>query len=199
MAVPVRGVHRRTMEGGAETEVQLLTVDEYARLDEPDDVRSELVRGRLVREPRPAAPHGYVQVELSRRLADFVADGDLGFVLTDVGVVVTEEPPTVRGPDVLFLAHETLGGPLPEGFLEIAPDLAVEIVSPGNSASHIQEKALEYLDAGSRMVWVVDPTLRTATVYRSRRDVEIVSAGEDLDGAEILPGLRIPLAEILPG
>lgn len=187
------------MTRGSNTAMTLMSVEEYAVLQEPDDVRSELVRGRLVREPRPAAPHAYVQAQLTRSLLDFVTAGDRGFVLTDVGLVLEEEPPTVRGPDIAFVAYETLGGPLPEGFLDVAPDLAVEVVSPGNTASELQEKTLEYLDAGSRMVWVVDPALRTATVYRSRHDVEIVSDEEELDGGEVLPGLRIRLAEVLPG
>lgn len=175
-----------------------LTIEEYARLDEPDDVRSELVRGRLVREPRPGAPHGRSQTRLARLLDGFAEEHDLGLVLTDVGVVIDERAPTVRGPDVLFVSRHRLSGPLPDGFLDVAPDLAVEIVSPGNTASGIQEKVLEYLDAGTRLVWVVDPGSRTATIYRSGQDARIVDEDEELDGEDVLPGLRVPLKSVLP-
>lgn len=175
-----------------------LTIEEYARLDEPDEFRTELVRGRLVREPRPGTPHGYCQALLTRHLVDFVAERDLGVVLTDVGVVIDGVAETVRGPDLVFVSYERLSGPLPDGFLEVAPDLAVEIVSPGNTASGIQEKVLEYLDAGAGMVWVVDPGSRTATTYRSRHDAEILSEDEDLEGGEVLPGLRLSLKSVLP-
>ena len=76
-------------------------------------------------------------------------------------------------------------------FWEMAPDLAVEVVSPSNRASDMQRKALEYLDAGARLVWVVDPAERTVAVYRSRSDIRILSAGEVLTGEEVIPGLQI--------
>lgn len=139
-----------------------LTIEEYGRLDESDHVRSELVRGRLVSEPRPAAPHGRVQALLARHLDLFVEENGLGRVLTDVGVVIDRAADTVQGPDVLFVSDERLGGPLPDGFLEVAPDLAVEIVSPSNSASDMQRKVLEYLTPAAAR-WVVDPaSLRSA-------------------------------------
>ena len=187
-----------TMQTSSRTDPESLTIEEYARLREPDDIRSELVRGRLVREPRPAVPHGYVQVELSRVLSTFVKEHGIGVVLNDVGVVLEEDPPTVRGPDVLFVSNDALGSPLPEGFLTVPPDLAVEIVSPSNTAAQIQERVLEYLDFESRMVWVIDPTSRTATVYRSRRDAEIVAENEELTGDRVIPGFRVRLAEVLP-
>ncbi len=117
---------------------------------------------------------------------------------TEVGVVIDERGPTVLAPDVVFVSRDRLSMPLPAGFLQTAPDLAVEIVSPGNTVSEVQEKVLMYMDAGTRMVWVVDPRSRTATVYRSRHDVEIVAEDEHLDGGDVLPGLRLSLASVLP-
>ena len=87
--------------------------------------------------------------------------------------------------------------PLPEGFATVAPDLAVEIVSPSNTVSEVADKVHAYLAAGARMVWVVDPRCRSATVYRSRDDIWILTEEEALDGGEVLPGLKAPLAEVL--
>ncbi len=79
---------------------------------------------------------------------------------------------------------------------EMAPDLAVEVVSPSHRASEMQEKALDYLDAGAALVWVVDPSQRSVTVYRSPGDIRILREGELLEGGEVLPDLRISLGEL---
>lgn len=197
MAAP----HRRPYDGRiipVHAIERTYTLEEYERLHEPDEYRSEMVHGMLVREPPLGMRHGRTQTLLARHLDRFVEEHGLGIVATEVGVVIDERGPTVRGSDVLFISHERLAGPLPDGFLRVAPDLAVEIVSPSNTASEIQQKVLEYLAAGSRMVWVVDPRSRTATVFRSRHDAEIVEEGEVLDGGDVLPGLRLPLASVLP-
>lgn len=177
-----------------------LSVEEYARLQEPEEYRSELVRGVLVRQPRPGATHARTQVRLAARLdahAEAV-DGPAGTVFTDVGVALPGMPRTVRGPDIAFCAADRVPDPLPRGFLETAPDLAVEILSPGNSATKMQEKTTEYLGAGVRLVWVVDPSSRTTTVYRSRHDIRIVTEDEVLEGDEVVPGFRVVLRDVLP-
>lgn len=182
----------------SDTDVRHLTIAEYADLQEPDDVRSELVGGVLVREPRPGFGHGQVISALDHALHGFVKEHALGVVLVDVGVVLSRDPPTVRGPDLLFLAADRIPEPRPEGFLEIAPDLAVEVVSPSNRAGEIQEKVTEYLDGGVRMVWVLDPASRTGTVYRSRDDIRLLTAEDELDGGEVVPGFRMRLGDVLP-
>jgi Uma2 family endonuclease len=174
-----------------------LTIEEYERLDEPDEWRTELVRGVVVREPRPAPYHARTQTRLAHRLEEFVEREKLGFVLTDVGVILSRHPPTVRGPDVAFYRVERLPE-LPRRFPDIAPDLVIEIVSPSNTVTEIVEKVMDYLDAGSRLVWVVDPMSRTATVYRSRDEIRILTDRETLDGADVLPGLKLRLEDVLP-
>jgi len=177
----------------------ILTVEEYAHLVEPDDVRSELVRGKLVREPRPGARHGWVQPRLARLLARHVEEMGLGgAVFTDVGIVLSRDPPTVRGPDVAYVSQPRLPEVLDDAFLEVVPDLVVEVVSPSNRTGETQEKVAEYLDTGARLVWVVDPGAGIATVYRSLQDAEVVRAQGVLDGGDVLPGLRIPLSDLVP-
>lgn len=176
----------------------LLSVDEYARLQESEEYRSELVRGILVREPRPGAYHGRTQARLAERLNAHVEREALGSVFIDVGVVIPDRPRTVRGPDVAFYARNRVPDPLPEGFLTSVPDLAIEIVSPSNTLSDLLDKVREYLDAGTPLVWVVDPGSRTATVYRSRRDIRLLAEDEVLDGGDVVPGFRVALEEVLP-
>lgn len=118
-------------------------------------------------------------------------------VLTDVRVILSRRPPTVRGPDVAFYSTERLSE-LPVGFVDRAPDLAEEIVSPSDTLSEIVDKVMDYLRAGSRHVWVVDPTSRTATLCRSRDEIRMLTEGEALDGADVLPGLHLALEDVLP-
>lgn len=180
------------------TSPRLLSIEEFARLRESEEHRSELVRGVLVREPRPGAYHGRTQARLAERLNAYVERHDLGSVFTDVGVEIPGQPRTVRGPDIAFYAADRVPDPLPEGFLKTAPDLAIEIVSPSNTASEMLEKVKEYLEAGSSLVWVVDPGSRRTTVYRSPQDSRVVKEGETLDGEEVVPGFRVVLNEVLP-
>lgn len=78
----------------------------------------------------------------------------------------------------------------------MAPDLAAEILSPSNTASGVQEKVLEYLDAGTRLVWVIDPRTRVVNTYRSRTDVRLLGELDELDGGEVLPGFRLPVKDL---
>lgn len=171
-----------------------LSVGEFERLPEEDAYRVELVRGRLVREPRPGARHGWLMARLGARLQRHVEENHLGLVCMDVGFVLSTDPPSVRGPDIAFLAGDRLPpGELTTGFPRTAPDLAVEIISPSNSASELQRKVLEFLDAGSRLVWVVDPQARIVTAYRSRDEIRVLGESEELEGGDVLPGFRLPL------
>lgn len=173
-----------------------LSAEEYAALDEPDDVRSELVRGRLVREPRPGGVHGVVQAELTRRLGNHVRESGSGRVVTESGTIIARGPDTVRGPDVAFYSSERQAGPIPSSFFETPPDLAVEILSPSDRAGPIQAKVRDYLATGVRMVWVVDPEGWSATVYRSLTEIRLLAGEDALDGEDVLPGFRVALAEL---
>lgn len=179
-----------------ETIERLLTLEEYERL--PDDgYRDELVRGRLVREPLPGGIHDWVAGNLFRSLDRYAEQHSLGHVAFDTGFLLSRDPPTVRGPDVAFLSWERIPseGP-PKGFWETAPDLAVEVLSPSNTAAKINDKVLEYLAAGTRLVWVVDPETRCVTVYRSQKDVHVLTIDDALGGDEVLPGFRLPLSQV---
>lgn len=174
-----------------------LTLEEYRALPEEDGNRVELVRGRLVREPRPGGAHGWLAVELIVRIESYARKHDLGRTVTEAGFLLADEPPTVRGPDVAFISAEELppDGP-PEGYWRQPPDLAIEVVSPSNTAAGIQAKVLEYLDAGTRMVWVVDPGTESVTAYRSREEIRVLTAGEAVEGGDVLSSFRMELSEL---
>lgn len=175
----------------------LLTLEEFERLPEEDEYLLELVRGRLVREPRPGGEHGLLAAELVARLHHHARAHRLGRVVTETGFLLTEDPPTVRGPDAAFISTSRFPATgAPTGFWRVVPDLVVEVVSPSNTATEIQEKVLEYLDAGTRLVWVVHPRIRAVTVFRSKMNVQVLTERETLEGGDILPGFQLEIAEL---
>ena len=176
---------------------RILTADEFWELPEEEGYRLELSRGRVVREPAPGMRHGQVAGRLYRRLWRHVEREGRGLVFFDTAFALTADLRTVRVPDVAFLSQDRIPeGGLSDRFGEGAPDLAVEVVSPSNRASEIQRKALEYLDAGARLVWVVDPAERTVAVYRSRSDIRILGDQDVLEGDPVISDLRMPVGEL---
>lgn len=179
------------------TEGEVLSLEEFERLPE-EEGKGELVRGRVVREPPAGMEHGRIAARLAALLQRFVREKKLGEIFgAETGFVLDEDPPTVRAPDVAFVARGRLPeGDLPTGFGRLAPDLTVEIVSPSNTAAEIRAKVLDYLDAGTRAVWVVDPATRTVEVCRSREEIRILREADDLEGGDVLPGFRIEVSEL---
>jgi len=114
-----------------------------------------------------------------------------------MGFQLSADPPTVRVPDVAFVSTTRLAEhEADDPFLTAAPDLAVEVLSPSNSASEIQRKIFDYLDAGARLIWVVDPATRTVTVYRARYDIRVLGVGQVLDRTSVVPGLEVEVAAL---
>lgn len=162
------------------------------------DGRRELIRG-CVREMIPAgSEHGRLAMRVGWRLARFVEEHDLGEVFAaETGFHIGSDPDTVRAPDCAFVRRERLDEfPGPRGFWPGPPDLAVEVVSPGDRTAQLEEKVLDWIDAGTCMVVVIDPTRRSMTVHRSREDAQILSEGDRLDGGDVVPGWSIPVHRI---
>jgi Uma2 family endonuclease len=175
-----------------------LTVEEFERLAEgEEEYFLELVRGRVVREPRPNPEHGRIVANLCYYLRRFAAANGLGTVFAESGFELPGYPATVRGPDVSFVSTGRLEAARPHrAFPRIAPDLAVEVVSPSNTAIELREKAAEYLVAGSRLVWVLYPKTRTAVVYREGGEAQLLRGDDRLEGGAVLPGFSIALSEL---
>jgi Uma2 family endonuclease len=113
------------------------------------------------------------------------------------GFQLRENPDTVRAADAAFVAQRRIPfDEEPEGYWAIAPDLVIEVVSPSDSASEVQNKVTDWLDAGCRLVWVVYPDTTTITEYRSLTEVRVLTAEQTLDGGDVLPGFACPLGEI---
>lgn len=180
-----------------DTATELLTADDLLRKPH-DGYRYELVKGELIKEPPAGNIHGKRTMKLGWRLARHVEANDLGVVFAaETGFRLASDPDTVRAPDVSFVAKtrvEEVGEF--EGFWPGAPDLAAEVISPGDSYTDVDEKVEEYLRAGTRAVWVVDPRRRTVTVYRSLADITILTECDTLEGGDVIPGFTCRVAEI---
>jgi Uma2 family endonuclease len=175
----------------------LMTADELLHVRIPDK-RVELVRGRLVVREPAGLRHGRVAMDLARLLANYVGDRGIGRVYAaETGFTVARDPDTVRAPDVAFIRRDRLPDPEPLGFPDLAPDLVVEVLSPGDRPGDILAKVADWLSAGTRLVWVVDPLRRLARVYRQDGSETIVTAEAALEGEDVLPEFACPLATIL--
>ena len=176
-----------------------LTAEDLWKLGE-GDTRRELVDGEI-REMAPAGGvHGDVTGRIYRRVAEHVGHHGGGKVLVgDVGFVLDlpYDRERVRAPDVAFVTTARLPeGRLPEGFIRGAPGLAVEVLSPSDNPGDVGQKVRDYLEAGGRLVWVIAPAARTATIYRADGLARLLREDDHLDGEDVLPGLLIPLVEL---
>lgn len=164
----------------------------------PEEGLCELVAGEIVREPAPGEEHGWVAGSLLALLGRFVREHRLGrLYAAETGFVVARDPDTVRAPDAAFVSAERLATTPRRGpYFEGAPDLAVEVLSPGNAPRAMAAKVRDYLSAGARAVWVVDPGPQTVTVHRPGRVPETLSRRDTLGGGSILPGFELPVRQI---
>jgi len=174
-----------------------MTAEELLRL--PDDgYRYELVRGEL-RKMAPAGHiHGRVAINVTTPLDRHVRDHNLGVVYAaETGFKLASNPDIVRAPDIAFIRRERVEdvGDL-EGYWPGAPDLAVEVISPSDTYTDVQEKVFDWLEAGTRMVILVMPRKRVVTVYRSMTDMIMLTEHDTLDGGDVVPGWKIPVREL---
>lgn len=174
----------------------LLTGHELLRM--PHLNPCELVNGRLVPMTPTNAEHGRIELNVGAALRAFVRWQNLGSVLVgEVGVFTRRSPDTLRAPDVLFLSHERdAGRTRRRGFLDVAPELVVEILSPDDRLSEVHQKLGEYFAIGVRLVWVMDPAARTVRVYRGPDDVRSLTEGDVLGGEDVLPGFTLPVVAV---
>lgn len=162
----------------------------------PSDRRVELVAGELVPMTPVGFEHGRIVVLLSSLILAFVTEKKLGLVGSEIGFILRRNPDTVRAPDIAFVAAERVSAINRERYFEGAPDLAVEVVSPGDKMSDVQQKIREYLSAGARLVWVIDPGSRTVTAYYPAGNARIYAADEPVPGDDVLPGFSFHPSEL---
>lgn len=179
----------------------LITGEEFFWMNEVE--QAELVKGEIVHMPPPGYIHAFTEHNFSRIVGNhvrqhtgFVVQRKLGHVMVGEGGVYTKrKPDTVRGIDVAFISHERLAQVKSQTYLDVAPELIVEVLSPNDRWSNMTDKLEEYFAIGVKLVWVADPRKTYIYVYRSPAQVERLTANDELSGGDVLPNFRVPVAE----
>jgi Uma2 family endonuclease len=176
-----------------------ITVEDLERDGVPEG-RWELIAGELVEMVPSGGEASTRGMWIGTLLSNHVVPSGLGRVYgADGGFVLYpgQSNEMIRVPDVAFVVAERVPPP-PEHarFLRLAPDLAVEVVSPSDRPAEVTEKAAMWLAAGVRLLWVVDPRARTVAVHVPDQAVRVLGVGEELEGGDVLPGFRVAVTEL---
>jgi len=182
--------------GIAEPDTKLLTADDLLAMGDRAG-RVELVYGRLVEMPPTGWEHGVRASKADRLIGNHVDAHQLGATFgAETGFILESDPDLVRAPDAAFVTAERMAAPRDRrGFFRGPPDLAIEVLSPDDTAVGIEQKVDEYLSAGTRAVWVINPTRRTLTVHRPNERPLVLREADTLDGGDVLPGFAVRVGE----
>jgi len=176
---------------------EITTAEQLFR--EPGLGRCELLRGELVLMSPSGSLHAIVAATLGGILYDYVTQRKLGSVFgAEGGFRIGHDPDTVRAPDAAFVSAARMPASIPAGFFPGPPDLAVEVLSPSDRASEVLTKVSDWLEAGCRIVWVVDPEAQSVTVYAPDKAMRILHRSDALTGEEVLPGFQVELSKLFP-
>lgn len=185
---------------------QSMTADELFNMPN-DGAGYELVKGELRRkgDPHNMSPtgfkHGTIVARLTVALGQYTDANELGEVTgAESGFKLASNPDTVRAPDVGFVRRERIpAGELTEKFWPGAPDLAVEVISPNDRLYEVDEKVADYLAAGVRLIWIVNPKKRTVTVHQPNSEPQTLSESDALDGFDVVKGFEYNVARLFAG
>jgi Uma2 family endonuclease len=187
-----------SLESGAVTmavQDKLYTVQDL--LNMPDDGKIyELHNGVLVEVPGSRVQQAQLAMWIGHLLLIFIDQQGLGGIVIGPDGTAELNEFNTRIPDVSYISRERAQKQDKHSYLDGAPDLAVEVVSPSNSAPEMQQRAGEYLGFGARLVWIVNGEKRTIDVYRSDGTRTVLTAKDVLDGGDVLPGLQLPVQRI---
>lgn len=180
------------------TEPKLITGEELLAMG--NSGRCELVEGKIIYMSPTGGEHGTIEANFGHELMIFVKPRKLGLVRSgEVGIYTRRNPDTVRGADVLYISNERAAQIKSRGFMDIAPELIVEVMSPDDRWSGVTDKLEEYFEIGVRVVLVAQPAKRKVFVYRSLTKIDVLNENDTLTLEDILPGFSVPLATLFEG
>jgi Uma2 family endonuclease len=164
---------------------------------QPEDMRSELLRGRLMVRDPGAYGHGKHTIAIGAALLAWVAPRQLGDVVgAETGFLLRRDPDTVRAPGAAFISAARV--PRTDiGFAELGPDLVVEVLSPSDRPGHVREKVADWIAAGTLLVWLIDSAQHQAIVHRADGTVSYLGVTDVLSGESVLPGFELPLRTLI--
>jgi Uma2 family endonuclease len=163
----------------------------------PSNERYELIRGELCAMPNNSADHGNKTMRLSAPVALFVEENDLGECFAaETRLTIEQNPDTVLAPDFAFITRARLSGIPPKGYLSIAPDLVIETRSPNDTRTEFALKVARWLQAGTQLVWALDPAMRAVTVHQVGVSPQTLTIEGTLSGGDVLPGFTLSLCRL---
>lgn len=177
--------------------IQLITAEELEGRSQ-SDTHVELVKGEIQIMPPAGYEHGEIALNIGSLLREFLRKNRVGKAFgAETGFILSRDPDTVRAPDAAFVTAERAAAQTrKEGFFDGAPDLAIEVISPTDTDEEVEAKVLDYLQSGTRLVWVIRPRTRTVTTYRSLSNIRLLIDTDILDGNDVLPDFSIRVREI---
>jgi Uma2 family endonuclease len=181
-----------------DTQPKLLTAEEFFWLD--DENARELIEGVVYVAPPPGYRHGRVASTADRRFGNYVEDHELGVCCgAETGFRIRRNPDTVRAPDFAFIsANRVPSDENTPGYIDLAPDLVIEVISPSDRAGYVQRKMQEWIDAGVRLALAFYPDTMRIAVHEPGHVVKILGPDDEFDGGEVLPGFRCQVKDLFP-
>ena len=178
-----------------QTSERLITGEELAKM--PGGELSELIEGRIVPMSPTSHIHGRVETRIANRLSIFAEAGKLGQVMTgEVGIYIRRSPDTIRAADVIFISNARYAQSQSQSYLDVAPELVVEVLSPDDAWQVVMRKLADYFSIGVQVVWIADPETRSVDAYRSVTAAQQFNEGDTLTAPEVLPGFTVPVADL---
>ena len=174
------------------TTTHLMTAEELMNIDD-DSHRHELIKGELLTMPLPKPEHGRVTANLTVMLWQYAKANRLGEIYGESGYILERDPDTVLGPDVSFVTNDRSQST--DGYYSGPPDLAVEVLSPGDRRGKVEQKLSLWLELGTRSVWLVNPRRRTVEVCKSTGERKLFHETDEVVD-DTVPGFRVAVSEI---
>lgn len=157
----------------------------------------ELIDGRIVKMTPTGGQHGFVEANIGRELHFFVRQKGLGWVMTgEVGIYISRQPDRIRAADVAFISKDRLPKPPGPGFLDVAPELVVEIISPNDTWADMNHKLEDYFSRGINWVWVIEPKHKAVYVYHSATARVKIAETALLAGEGVLAGFEVAVQDL---
>ena len=196
--VPSQPARTKKQRSASDTAHQTNTAANLLALSKDSSHRYELIKGEVIVMSPAGAKHGDIALEIGARIRIHATDHQFGRAFgAETGFLIDRNPDTVRAPDAAFVSQARLRETgVPATYFPGAPDLAVEVVSPGDTAGEVEEKVQMWLAHGASLVWVIHPAPRTVTVFRSDGSANVLHDDDLLDGEAVLPGFTFPIARL---
>ena len=178
-----------------QTSERLITGEELSKM--PDSELCELIEGRIIPMSPTSHIHGRIEGRIYHLLASHVQANKLGQVMVgEVGIYIRRNPDTIRAADVLYISNARYAQARSQSYLDVAPELVVEILSPDDAWQAVMRKLADYFSVGVQVVWVADPETRSVYVYQSATSAQQFKEGDTLTAPDVLPGFAVPLADL---